>query len=213
MALTLITANLSRSSFAATNEATSTVLWKGMAVVDVDIDASATVTDYPLAVDGANDAATTEAVQALDVQAVKVIQPSKMRVNALVKDLSIIENMIALFNDPTITMSVNSKSIIAEHLVMTDLEIDQSADILSAARVSMAFEQAQIPTGEGFLPEQAADASVYGLSVQNPAQVSLFASFGKTVNSIVGRVVDLNPDALLDDKGRAFRLDGPSKLS
>lgn len=214
MALTLITANFNRQSFVAKDETTSDVLWRGMAVVEVDVGGTAGVTDFPLAVDGPKDSATTEEIQTLDIQAAKIINPTRLKVSALIKDISIVENIISTFNDPTITLTVNTKSIIVEHLVMVDLEIQQSADMLSAAKVDMNFEQAQLIFGEEYLPEQAADGSVYGLSIQNPASVSMFASLAKTINSILGSEGIISvPDALLDDAGRAFKLDGPSKLS
>lgn len=212
MADTILTAVFSRPQFIATNETLKQVVWKGMAVVDVDIDSSAAVTDMPLAIDGPKDAATTSAIQENDLKACKIIQPSRLQVNALISDLSIIENIITVFKDPTATMSITTKSIIADFLVMTALDIQQSHEMTSASRIAMTFEQAQPPLDSGFQPEQSADASMYGISVQQPPVVSPLGSLMNSVTDALKRPpVPLPPGVLINNRGGPFILDSPSQ--
>jgi hypothetical protein len=207
MADTILTAAFSRPQFQAKNEATNAVVWQGIAIVDVDIDSQAALTEMPMAIDGPKDSQTTSNILEEDIKVAKIIQPVKLRVTALIKDLSMLEGIITLFNDETVTMSVNTKSIITDHLVMTDLEITQTADMISASKVVMTFEQAQPPAGSGYLPEQAADASVYGFGIQSLPRTNFIGTLSKAVQDALTRPpAPLPPGVLIDSDGGPFIL-------
>ena len=71
----------------------------------------------------------------------------------------------------------------------------------------MTFEQAQPPAGAGFKPEQAADASVYGLGVQNLQEVRPMWTLNKTITNVLKRPpLPLPPGVLIDNKGGPFIL-------
>jgi hypothetical protein len=129
-------------------------------------------------------------------------------VSAIVGNLSELENIISTFEDSTVTMSIDSKSIITKNLILTNLNIEQSADMLTAAKVDMTFEQAAPPEGAGYIPEQAADGSVYGIGVQQPPEVSgTFGSLQKTITVALGRVPVTVFGPLLNNAGGPFILD------
>lgn len=206
MANTILTANFSRPQFVATNETLNAVIWQGMAVVTAEVDPSAAITEMPLAIDGPKDSNTTQTIQEADLRATKIIQPVKLKVQAVIDNLSIVESIIAMLNDETATMSVNTKSIITRNLILTDVGITQSGEMTSASRVAMTFEQAQPPAGEGYNPEQPADASVYGIGLQDIQSVSPLGSLAQTVTAAVSRPVVKIFGPLIDGLGGPFIL-------
>ncbi len=213
MADTILTAVFSRPQFVAKNEATGVVVWEGIAIVDVDLDSKAALTELPMAIDGPKDSQTTSNILEEDIKTAKIIEPGKLRVTAMINDLSMLESIITLFNDETVTMSVNTKSIITDHLVMTDLEITQTPDMISASKITMSFEQAQPPAGSGYAPEQAADASVYGFGIQSLPKTDFVGTLNKTIQDALKRPpIPLPPGVLIDADGGPFILNR-SKLA
>ena len=206
MSNTILTANFSRPQFVATNEALNQIIWEGMAVVSAEIEPSAAVTDMPLAIDGPKDSPTTETIHEADLRATKIIQPVRLRVQAVISDISIIENIIGMLEDETATMSVNTKSIITKDLILTEVGVSQTGDMTSAARVSMSFEQAQAPVGAGYNPEQPADGSVYQIGFQNLTYVVPLGSIVKSVGEALSRPVVPIFGPLIDGKGGPFIL-------
>lgn len=208
----ILTAAFSRPQFLASNENLGgdalAVLWKGMAVVEVDLIPSAAVTDHPLINNDPKDSATTEKIENTELQALKIIQPSKIRVSAIVGDISTLEKIISTFKDETVTISINTKSIITKNLVMTDLRITQDGDMLTASRVEMLFEQAAAPAGAKFTPEQSGDSSTYGIGVADPKSITGgFGSLGNSITTALGRVPVTIFGPLLNNKGGPFILD------
>ena len=214
----ILTAYFSKPQFVATMEGlqgtdTQAVLWKGMAVVSVDIDSGAAVTDMPMASDQPNDSETTQAVDTQDLQAIKIIQPVRMTVVSVIEDISTLENIIQTFRDKTVTISVNSKSIITDNLILTGINVDQTPDMITASKVTLTFEQALPPNITGYAPAQAGDASVYGVnSINNPSSVPMFGSLGNTIQLALGRIPVYIIGPLLDDTGGPFILN-QSRLS
>jgi hypothetical protein len=211
MSNTILTANFSRPQFIATNEVTNAEIWRGLAVVSAEIDPSAAVTEMPIAVDGPKDSNTTVQIQEADLRATKIIQPVRLKVQAVISDLSVIESIISLLNGDTTTLSVNTKSIITRNLLLTDVGIQQSGEMTSAARVSMMFEQAQPPAGEGYNPEQPADASVYGIGFQDLRNVSALGSLMKSVTAALSRPVEVVFGPLINMHGGPVALDHPTQ--
>ncbi len=214
MADSILTTNFSRPQFTATNEnlgsGPKAEIWRGLAVVDVEITPSAAVTDFPLVMDSPKDSSTTEQIQAKDLQAVKILQPSRLKVTALIGDISTLENIISTFKNNSVTVSVDTKSIITKDLVLTEVHVMQNADMLTASKVEMTFEQAQPPLGSGYLPQQSADASVYGTGVQAPPTVPALGSLAKSITVALGRVPVVIFGPLLNNVGGPFILNSLS---
>jgi|SRR5579864_6391947 len=207
----ILTASFSTPQFLATNENLSgngNVLWKGMAVVEVDVTRSAAVTDYPLIDNDPKDSETTEKIENTELQALKILTPSKVRVSALIGDLSTLEKIIDTFKNSTVTISITTKSLIVNSLIMTDLKISQSADMLTASKVDMSFEQADKTDNAKFKPEQSGDSSMFGTGVQDPKSISgTLGSLGNTISNAVSRVPVTIFGPLLNNKGGPFILD------
>ncbi len=214
MADSILTTHYSRPQFIATNENLGSdakaEIWKGLAVVDVEISPSAAVTDFPLALDTNKDKQTTQEILAKDLEVVKIIQPTKLKVTTVIKELSILENIISTFKNETVTVSITTKSIITKNLVLTEVKVSQTAEMLSASRVEMVFEQAQAPMPSGYVPEQGADASIYGIGVQDPPTVPALGSLSKAINVALGRVPVVIFGPLLNNVGGPFILNSLS---
>jgi hypothetical protein len=210
----IFTTHYNRPQFLATNENLGSdaraVIWEGLAVVDVEVSPSAAVTDFPLVLDDPKDYVTTQEIQAKDLEAVRILQPTRIKVIALIKDISILDNIISTFKKDDVTVSINTKSILTKNLVLTEVSVSQSAEMVSASKVEMTFEQAQPPLGSGYVPEQAADASVYGIGTKDPEFVTPLASLTKVIKSSLGRVPVTIFGPLLNNKGGPFTLNSLS---
>lgn len=166
MADSILSSLLSKPQFIVTNESDGRKMWSKLGIVDVEIDASAATTDYPISDQQINqDGVVSEFLRLADIKAIKVMQPSLVRVRAMCDDVSTLSSVIQAFNDTKLTLSISSKSVITKNLCLTDIEIDQSSDVISAAVLTILLEQAQPPSNSGFSPAQFGDLSVYGVSV------------------------------------------------
>lgn len=212
MAQSILSSLLAKPVFVAKNEAYDFAIWSDLGIVDVEITSSSDNTESPISNQQVADSGTYESIQAQDVQTTKIIEPSRLRVTALCANISTIESIISTFLDTTATISISTKSIITNYLVLTEVDVEQTGDMISASKVLMTFEQAQAPANSGYAPEQAADASVYGVSIQSPPTVVPLATLTKAVMSAINPPSDVTSGALIDQAGGPFILDS-SKLA
>jgi hypothetical protein len=203
---------LGAPSFKVTDEATNAAIWTDLGIVDVEISNSSENTDQPLSNQQVDSSGTFQSIFSKDVASVKIISPSRLRVTSLCADLSTVKSIIAYFNNLTATMSINTKSIITRYLVLSECDIEQSGEMISAVRVVMVFEQAQPSESTGYAPAQAADQSVYGISIANPPSVVPLATLTKAIASATSSIAPIVSGALIDSLGGPFILDS-SKLS
>lgn len=167
---------LAKPVFFAKNEGTNLQVWQGLKVASVEIRNSSANTEHPMIIATSNDAESFSTLIDKDLPTVKIIQPSSLHVNALCDDLSTLENILTDFDDVTATFQISTKSIIATGMVFNTLEIEQSPAMLTASKITMSFEQVELPEFADYNPEQAGDASTYGISIQSPQTVSLSGS-------------------------------------
>lgn len=213
MPASILSALTSNPGFNATNELTGNVVWTDLGVIDVEIHSSSANTDMPMSNQQENQSGGTyTSILTADIEAIKIIQPSGLRVTALCANISTLENIIATFLDETSTISINTKSIITSFLVMTELDIEQTAEMISASKIVMTFEQAQPPANSGYAPEQAGDSSVYGVSIQTPPSITPLATLAKAVGAASFIPTTFVAGSLIDSNGGPFILDS-SKLS
>ena len=207
MANSILSTLLQKPQFKAVNEKSGSALWSDLAIVAVEIDNSSDNTEKPISNQTIVDNQTVQLIQEQDIQSIRIILPSRLKVTALCSNISTVENVISTFLDDTVTISVTTKSIITSYLVLTDVEIEQSAEMISASKITLIFEQAQPPASSGYAPEQSADSSVYGVSIQNPPTVVPLASLVKAVSSAAFVSTISVSGALIDQAGGPFILD------
>lgn len=212
MTQSILSTLLGSPSFSVVDESTGVAIWTDLGIVDVEVILSSENTDQPLSNQQIADSGTYQSILAADVQSVKIISPSRLRVTALCSNLSTVKSIIAYFSNLTATMAISTKSIITRSLIMSETDIEQSAEMISAVRIVMVFEQAQPSESTGYAPQQDADQSVYGISLANPPSVVPLATLTKAIASATSSVVPIVSGALIDSLGGPFILDS-SKLS
>lgn len=194
MADSILSSLLSKPQFTVTNESDGRKMWSKLGIVDVEIDASAATTDYPISDQQINqDGVVSEFLRLADIKAIKVMQPSLVRVRAMCDDVSTLSSVIQAFNDTKLTLSISSKSVITKNLCLTDIEIDQSSDVISAAVLTILLEQAQPPSNSGFSPAQFGDLSVYGVSVLSLATSPISALTNTVKAAAKNAISSLSP--------------------
>lgn len=212
MANTILSTLLGTPTFSVTDDSTGAAIWTDLGIVDVEVSLSSDNTDQPLSNQQIDDISVWQDILAADIQSVKIISPDRLRVTALCSNLSTVKSVIAYFNNLSATMSINTKSVITRYLVMSECDIEQSGEMISAVRIVMVFEQAQPSQSTGYAPEQAADQSVYGISIANTPQVIPLATLTKAIASATANIPPILSGALIDSLGGPFILNS-SKLS
>jgi hypothetical protein len=202
-------------AFTATNELDSKVIWKDLDIKSVEISGEAAQTDHPLSNVQYNDDSTYTNLSAEDIQTIKIIRPSIVRVIGICADISTIESVTNVFADTQVSIVISTKSIIIPDLVLSTINIEQSGNMLSAAEITMELEQAEPPTATTYSPSQAGDVSEYGIRIQSlkTAPVSLSTLASKVAQKISAPVSVIS-GALLGSQGESFLIGtGGSKLS
>jgi hypothetical protein len=212
MTASILSTLLGKPTFTVTDEATGAVIWTDLGIVSVEVMLSSENTDQPLSNQQVDDISTWQDILAADIQSVKIISPDRLRVTALCSDLSTVKSIISYFGNLSSTLSINTKSIITRYLVMSECDIEQSGEMISAVRIVMVFEQAQPSESTGYAPQQGADQSGYGVSIANPPSVVPLATLTKAIASATQIIPASISDALIDTLGSTFILDH-SKLS
>ena len=200
MAKSILSALSSKPATRFVNENTGVECWTGARIVDVSIISDSDNANSPLSNQQVTDAGVSSEILSEDVKTAKILRPTRLRVTIITDNISLIENVLSLFADVTVTISVTSKSIVADSMSITDVEVEQSSEITSASKVFITMEQVIVSSGEDFDPAQDSDSDNYGLGVQSPAQVgaslsaarssvgSLLSSAGTAVSSLYNRI-------------------------
>ncbi|HCF0934277.1 TPA: hypothetical protein NH725_004773 [Pseudomonas aeruginosa] len=155
------------------DDVTKLPVWKSLQVKKVEIYSPASVVSKPLATKDQTEAQVyTEALD-VDVKNGKIIQPVRLRINAICPDLSTVESIMNAFNDNTSTFAITSKSILADKMAIMTLDVDQSPDMLNAAEINMEFEQVEPPVLNEFDPAFPQDRPTYGVQIQSLSDANL----------------------------------------
>jgi hypothetical protein len=207
MPSSILASLLSQPLFTVTDDTTGATLWSDLGIVDVEVILSSENTDKPLSNQQVDDISTYQSILSTDIQSVKIIAPTKLRVTALCDDLSTVKSIIAYFDNTTATMSCSTKSVITRYLAMSEVDIEQSSEMISASKIVMVFEQAQPSQSTGYAPEQAADQSVYGVTLQSPPTVVPLATLTRAIATATATIPPVVSGALIDALGGPFILD------
>jgi hypothetical protein len=208
---TILSSPFSQPTFLAVNELNNFATWKSLGIVNIEVGVSSTNTDQPLSMEQVHSGVVYQALLQADIESIKIIEPSHLRIIALAPDIDTLDSIIQVFANPYATMSISTKSIITYALVVTSIDVEQTAEMLSASRVTITLEQAQAPTFTDYNPAQDADASVHGITLQQPDSISIAnipGIFAKTLLNF--KVPPVTPDlfgALIDQQGGPFILD------
>lgn len=167
MANSILSALIGKNPFQITSEASGYTYWADLAVVRVDVLLDSEVTDQPMATKDLMDAEVYVDLLDVDVTNGKILRPSKLRLKCLCANLSTVEDLMNAFADTEATFQVSSKSIIIGDMMMVNMTITQSDEILSAVEIEIDWEQAAPPDPTTFAPADPADATNISTRVQN----------------------------------------------
>lgn len=169
------------------NELNGLQLWSDAKSVEVEITSSSDNANVPLSAIQVSDSAVSSQLLASDISTGKILTPTHLKATILTDNLSLIENVRTTFADTSITLQITSKSIIAKHMAMISVELEQSSEMLSATRISILFEQAIVGVIPAFKPAQSSDADNFGISLQSLPTVGSTLS---TIQTRVGSIID-----------------------
>jgi hypothetical protein len=205
-----------QAAFIARHELDHQIIWKQLKIKDVSITSGASQTDQPISNVEYNDNGTYNNLSATDIQPIKILNPAAVRVVALCSDISTVDAVMNDFADTTMTISITSKSIIIPDLVISTIDLEHTGNMLSAVEMTIEFEQAQPPTPMNYVPNQAGDASSYGIQIQTlkPSTFSISSLASQVAQKIIPPSISSVTDALLGSHGEPFLMGmGGSKLS
>jgi hypothetical protein len=178
------------SSLEIINDIKGTKIWSAAKCVSAEIESESAVTDNPIMPLDTTDPDTNTKLMQQDELTLKIIRPSRVRLSLIAPDLSTLESIINDFNDVQLTVSITTKSVIIQSLCILEVGIEQTPQMLSAARVNITLEQAVLPTViGGFFPANSSDMSVYGVQFQTPAPISQTVS--GLYNNISSRILSV----------------------
>lgn len=189
MASSIISSFLGPARFVVTDEITGIAIWKNFKVKDVEVNSSSANTNNPIQKDDSTAKPTYTSLLSDDIKTLKIINPSSMIITGFCDDDSSIESVISSFSNTSLTLTISTKGIIAKSMAVVSVDIEQGIEMTSANKVSISLEQTKTqPVGGFFLPAQSSDASVFGVTMQQPQPISVnVESLYNKVSSIFGR--------------------------
>ena len=172
MAASLISQFIKPANFKIYDEQYGITVWADLRIDRVTIDTQANTSHNPISTEYVANGTQTSDALAADLLATKVLQPVKVVAETFVESISTVLAVIVAFQVVAKTFRITSKGLRAEGMAITDIEIDQSTEMLSAVSLKLTFEQAEITDTTGYNPSQSGDSSTYGISVQADTSVA-----------------------------------------
>jgi hypothetical protein len=169
-----------------TNETTNTPCWTDAKIKDVEITSDSANAEVPISNQQVNESSVFDGLLTEDIKSAKIIQPTKVKMTFLTDNISLINSIMSMFADTSVTIGVKSKSVIASSMAISNVAIDQTPEMISAARVTILLEQTQPEQPSSYNNFQAADAPNLGLGFQTLKTVGpSLSSVGNGVGSLV----------------------------
>lgn len=193
MATNLISSLFSASLLKIVHEGNGYEYWHGLAVQSVAVVLDAAVTDNPIS----NKSHTEESLYTdlldVDTSNGKILRPVKLKITAICDNFAIVESMMGVVVDQSVTFRITSKAIISESMMPIDLSIDQAPGMTSAVGVVIEFEQFAPPIPSTFDPKDPANRSTFGIRIQLPESTiaGAGAKIAQTVSGLFKKVSSL----------------------
>lgn len=161
--------------------------WASLVVEEVLIKTPSEVTDLPFENSNlSSESLTMERLQE-DLRAGKVLTPANITVKAVAPDISLVESILQCYEDLEHTLTISTKGIFAQNMVLTSLAITQDAENLSSTPMELFFEQAGMMDEEGFDPRQEGDKKEYGVQVHpNDGLITSVEGFYNKISKNIG---------------------------
>lgn len=185
MANSLVSYLLNTSRLKIVDEQYSITVWQDLKVKRVEVAAQAQTAQNPQsnAYIATNEQLT--AAQQADLLTTKVLQPVSLTAEVFVESISTAMAIAVAFQVQTKTFTITAKGLVAQGMSISNVKIDQENTMLSAIRVTLTFEQADIPTTNAYDPTSSSDSDTYGIKVEPTSGIVA------TVQSVYNKVSSL----------------------
>lgn len=160
--------------------------WDQLKVDSIEISVDSAMADIPFSTSNlTTEMQVTNSLMA-DLRSGKIIRPSKIKAKLICSDISTILGIISVFEDVTSTLDITSKEIMSYNMAMTDIELRQSPDKLSATDLMITFDQVPIRSGDNINPSQDGDRPSVGISVNGRTGLLTSATelYNKTLRAV-----------------------------
>lgn len=131
----------------------------------VSVDSDSISSDMPMQTEDLTEEVTYIDLAEVDLKNTRVIRPVKIRIVAYTDQLADVEKMELALYSVTSTYSISARKIMAEQMVFVSAVIDQSPEMTNAVKITMDFEQAGRPITSDYNPENSANNSSSGFTV------------------------------------------------
>lgn len=167
------------------NDKTNQIIWKKVQIISVDIDGESANTIYPASELVITEDSVYRELVNINVQPIKILRPSRVRLTMMCPNLSSIEEVVNSFADTTLTLMISTKSLTILSMCITEVTVEQVPEKLSATLVQVTMEQSEALQTIVYSPSQSGDFSVMGIKIQIPPVVS------QTVQGLYSKVTSL----------------------
>lgn len=187
MAETILSTLQSPIGITFTDSESKTVVFDGLSVIKVQILGYAEVTSKPFQITsvdntgGSIDDKGTSVSQ--DINQAKVMEPTGIVIDGIVLQADALDGILAAFDDDSLLIDVQSRSINVTSLAMNDIRLSYSSAIMNGAKIHMTLSQG-FPPSEVKTPEQSSDSSTVGIGVKTAQSLSatVFGLYDEVVN-------------------------------
>jgi hypothetical protein len=182
------------------DERKNTPVMQSLKIKSVTIENLADVSELPLADSQLNSTVIFKSTQRSDLGAGKVVMPSRVTVDAFSDDVSVTASLFSEWEDLESSIKIITRSVIIQYLVIIDIVVTQSPDMLDASQINIIFQQTSAPTIGSYTPQQSGDSSMVGTSFETPTSltttVSNFASQIQSKIASAGTFISNIPNQL-----------------
>jgi len=183
----IISSVLNAAQFRIYDDRSGDQIWKSLGILSVNTDSESANSQKPLSNIQLSGNATFNRLQSTDVEGSKIIRPSMIKVVGMVPDITTTEAILSAWGNVFLTVTLQSRGVIAENMTVTNVVIEQSPEWTSADRITIELEQIAIPSIMGYRPSQQADKSAVGLKIQTPNTTAQnVAAIYNRVNQLTG---------------------------
>lgn len=174
MADNILSSLLSAPAISFVNEKLPGVnVWQNLNVVSNEISERSSNTDFPLEKESS----------LADLKSAKILEPTKVKISALCDDATTLTSILNVLYALDSTMMVKSKGVLVNNLVITELELEYSPEMLNVAKVGIDMEQAFYLSLLTYSPSQGPDFSMITKGLQTLEQV------GNTVSNFASGLI------------------------
>jgi hypothetical protein len=166
MASSILSSLGSKISFSTTNETTGYPVWANLKIVDVSIEGQSENSDFPISLQQYANGTTYLGLQSADMNAIKVLMPTRIIIDGIAPDISTVQSVLSAFGNTQATFTILTKGFLSQQLSVTNVEIDQNAEVLSAALIKITLERTKPAAPSAYAPAQPSDLASIGSVLQ-----------------------------------------------